>query len=60
MIAIKSTSEISSMTAVISPLFLEPKILMIVAIILAILFTFLTHKKNGRIRTNRNGKDSGK
>ncbi len=43
----KSVIEIIFMSAVISPLFPDPKPTVIIAIILSAIFIYLTHRKNG-------------
>lgn len=48
----RHTVEITSMMAVVSPLFSENIGVMIIAVIITALFTYLIHKHNGRIGTN--------
>jgi len=48
----RHTIEITSMMFVVSPLFSESVGVMIMAVIITAIFTYLIHKNNGRIGTN--------
>jgi len=48
----RSAVESAAMIVVVSPLFSEPTTVMIIAAIITIIFTYLTHTRKNGIRTN--------